>query len=208
MILRSRGEEGQVYPALLLAIVGGFAIAVSFLGLQNLLDQTGRADTASDSAALAAAKEHKREFIFLGGLDVEPTTKMSLFLTRLTSMGQGTLSMPRAQGFAQSNGAAVINVRYYPFNFLQRQWKYTITTKQDDTVEGGDATARSESSASAVLKVTDGLCVGAGPGVEIGGTCMDLVSWTTSCGPLVQTKPPYCFFNLADQLTYEIRLVA
>lgn len=167
---RRRDEEGQVTPALLIAVIGGFALAVAFVSLQNLLDQSGRAATASDAAALAAGAGHRDaiEDLFVGD------SGLHLGLIR-QMLEEGTLQPAviaradqQAREYADANGAEVRSVTYDGFDLGQRQWEYTVLTKQRDTVEGGTTSARSESRSRVAVRVTAGLC---GGGLVVGGDC-------------------------------------
>jgi hypothetical protein len=165
-----RDEEGQVTPALLIAVIGGFALAVAFVSLQNLLDQSGRAATASDAAALAAGAGHRDaiEDVFAGN------SGLHLGLIR-QMLEEGSLdptiaarAEQEAREYADANGAEVRTVTYDGFDLGERQWEYTVLTKQRDTVEGGTTSARSESRSRVAVRVTAGLC---GGGLIIGGDC-------------------------------------
>lgn len=165
-----RDEEGQVTPALLIAVIGGFALAVAFVSLQNLLDQSGRAATASDAAALAAGAGHRSAFedVFAGN--------SGLHLGLIRQMLEGGAPEPailaraeqEAREYADANGAEVRSVTYDGFDLGERQWEYTVLTKQRDTVEGGTTTARSESRSRVAVRVTAGMCPG---GLVVGGDC-------------------------------------
>lgn len=207
MRLRSRREEGQVYPALLLAVIGGFAIAVSFIPLQNLFDQTGRADTAGDSAALAAAKAHKEAFLDLELTNSNNTlTNLDEFLAHLLTPQDG-LAFSAAQELADANGANALSATTLGYDPFRRGWVYEVITEQDDTVKGGDASANSKSRVKAIA-YADGLCLEVGPGVEILGKCHDVPTWTAICTPWPNYKPPdYCTLPLTDHLTWHIKLV-
>ena len=165
-----RDEEGQVTPALLIAVIGGFALAVAFVSLQNLLDQSGRAATASDAAALAAGAGHRDAFedVFAGN------SGLHLGLLR-QMLEEGSLqpaiiarAEQEAREYADANGAEVRTVTYDGFDLGQRQWEYTVLTQQRDTVEGGTTTARSESRSRVAVRVTAGMC---GGGLVVGGDC-------------------------------------
>lgn len=211
MRLRSRREEGQVYPALLLAVIGGFAIAVTFIPLQNLLDQTGRADTAADSAALAAAKSHRdvwKRVPFEGGT---PSTRLILWIEKLRA--SGSMASLEAEKLASANGADVVNFRpdTYRFDFVKKRAAYEVTTMQKDTVEGGDASVRSQSRAVAEATVTNGhvLCgTNADPGVMLLGFCYQISVWPELC---IETpnNPNLTTFCVAKfpELEWDIRLV-
>lgn len=210
MRIRSRREEGQVYPALLLAVIGGFAIAVSFIPLQNLLDQTGRADTAADAAALAAAKGHEKDFMFYASKLPDSPAKVALFLAMLSN------HMARAQieagKLAESNGATVDQLTSRPFDLARGKKIYTVITRQQDTVKGGSASANSKSRASAAAEVHEGLCFSAtGYGVDITGPgCKSAFDWTYECTPTpVNTPPPYCYagIDFTLKLKWKIYLV-
>lgn len=207
MRIRSRREEGQVYPALLLAVIGGFAIAVSFIPSQNLLDQTGRADTASDSAALAAVKAHKEAFLDLELTNTHNTlTNLEEFLAHLLTPQDG-LAFAAAQDLASANGAHALSATTLGYDPVRRGWVYEVITEQDDTVEGGDAAVNSKSRAKAIA-YADGLCLGAGPGVWIAGICHDTVVWLGICTPYPGYTPPlYCTSDLTKYLTWHIKLV-
>ncbi len=162
-------EEGQVTPALLTAVIGGFALAVAFVSLQGVLDQSGRAASASDAAALAVGQEHERALfaIFDGN--------QGNHLGQLVDLLDGT-GTPRAQVVAQeyasANGADAVSVSFDGFDLGARRWEYTVTTRQQDTVSGGDVSARSESESRVAVEVTSGLCSpGNGIGLYVNGVC-------------------------------------
>ncbi len=67
-----------------------------------------------------------------------------------------------------ANGAEVRTVTYDGFDLGERQWEYTVLTKQRDTVEGGTTSARSESRSRVAVRITAGMC---GGGLIIGGDC-------------------------------------
>lgn len=208
MRIRSRREEGQVYPALLLAVIGGFAIAVSFVPLQNLLDQTGRADTASDSAALAAAKAHKTNFELKVQALPDSPAKVATFFIYLSSYDG--LAYARANELAGANGATAPVVTGGMYNPATQQVRYTAITRQNDTVTGGDASANSKSRATAAAELTAGICAG-GLSVNILGVgCRDAATWTVECTPTpVYTPPPYCYagIDFTALLEWNIHLV-
>ena len=156
---RSRDEEGQVYPALLIAIIGGFAIAVAFLGLQNLLDQNGRAASASDAAALGVGTAFRDDTV--GQLSGYGD------LTDLLSFLKGAGSWPgaddAAQQFAGANGASVDgSVQFEGFDADQGRWVFKVRTEQKDTVKSADSSSKSPSSSTVAVTVS-GLCDGAHP---------------------------------------------
>ena len=167
---RRRDEEGQVTPALLIAVIGGFAIAVAFVSLQNLLDQTGRAATASDAAALGAGTGHRDALsdVFAGNSGLH----LGVLKQLLEGGSPGPLVLARAEQeareYADANGAELKSLTFDAFDVGSRQWEYTALTKQDDTVEGGNSEARSESRSRVAVRVTGGVCTG---GLILGGGC-------------------------------------
>lgn len=165
-----RGEEGQVTPALLIAVIGGFALAVAFASLQNLLDQSGRAATASDAAALAAGAGHRDaiEELLAGNSGLHLGQVRNLLEGGALDPAIAARAEQEAREFADANGAEVRTVTYDGFDFGARQWEYTVLTKQRDTVEGGTTSARSESRSRVAVRVTAGVC---GGGLIIGGDC-------------------------------------
>lgn len=171
---RRRAEEGQVYPALLLAICGGLALAVLFVVIQNLLDQTGRSDTAADSAALAAAREHRDEFTGSLGAGGAAVKSLLGFLSGESSWGQAPGARDAAEEYAKANGATVTDFRFEGFDLSERRWTYFVETQQKDEVEnadGGDG-AQTKSTALASVTLAGGLCDG-GLGIEgPGGECL------------------------------------
>lgn len=208
MRIRSRREEGQAYPALLLAVIGGFAIAVSFVPLQNLLDQTGRADTASDSAALAAAKAHKTNFELKVKVLPDGPQKIATFFIHLGMYDP--LAQARATQLASANGATAV-VTGGNYNPVTQQVRYTAITRQNDTVKGGDTSANSKSRATAAAELTAGLCMG-GLGVEVPGwQCENAASWILLCTPTPVYTPPVhpCYegIDLTLNLEWDIHLV-
>lgn len=213
MRIRSRREEGQVYPALLLAVIGGFAIAVSFIPLQNLLDQTGRADSAADSAALAAAEAHRDQYKIEKGLPSTPITRLTVWLNAIRK-GKGFIAQGAAQNLATANGADLESFRY---RFQGRPGRYravyTVVTRQQDTVKGGDATANSRSRATAIAEISNsvgGEVCGVFPflGVDFGdGQCHVELEWTTRCIPSTTPPPPeWCAFPL-PKIEWKVHLI-
>jgi hypothetical protein len=165
-----RDEEGQVTPALLIAVIGGFALAVAFVSLQNLLDQSGRAATASDAAALAAGAGHRDavEDVFAGNSGLHLGLIRQMLEEGSLDPAIAARAEQEAREYADANGAEVRTVTYDGFDLGERQWEYTVLTKQRDTVEGGTTSARSESRSRVAVRVTAGLC---GGGLIIGGDC-------------------------------------
>jgi hypothetical protein len=181
MIRRRRDEEGQVYPALLLAVIGGFAIAVAFVALQFGLDQTGRAASASDAAALAVGREHRESVVDLFG------DNNGLHLGQLTSFLSGAGPVPGANDvaddYAEANGADLVgDVEYRGFDLSAVQWEYEVTTEQLDTVEGADEELQSRSTSRVAVRITSGLCPGLA-GVMHGGDCLSPTEYTAGCVP-------------------------
>ena len=235
MALRPRGrtEEGQVYPALLLAVIGGFAIALAFLGLQNLLDQTGRAASASDAAALAVGKAHRDDVV--RSFAADPQGRLVRFLDFLRTTGPAPAANQVAGDFAAANGAQVTGVRYDGFRVGQREWVYEMSTRQLDTVEGGSRTARSRSTSRVAVTITGGLCRDL-RGIQVGSTCVDADRYGEDCTAPAPPPPPppppspepgdrpapsapptadpppfraqgYCSTSLEDLLQWQIHLV-
>jgi hypothetical protein len=170
LVRRRRSEEGQVTPALLIAVIGGFAVAVAFVSLQNLLDQSGRAATASDAAALAAGAGHRDALadVFAGNSGLHLGVLKSLLGGGAPDPMVLARAEQQAREYADANGAQTLNVAYDGFDVGRRQWEYTVLTKQQDTVEGGTGTARSESRSRAAVQITAGVCPG---GLILGGDC-------------------------------------
>lgn len=223
-----RGEEGQVYPALLIAIIGGFAIAVAFLGLQNLLDQNGRAASASDAGALGVGKAFRDDVQSqLTGL-----SGITDLLSLLQNAGQWPGANQAASQFAVANGASLKgDVQYDGFDLTQYRWVFEVTTRQNDTVKGGNRTANSESTSKVAVTVT-GLCEGA-TGILVGGSCKTPADFLKDCVAPTPTptptptgtptpKPtetptptptptftpkPFCGANPADLLGWHIKLI-
>lgn len=182
-----RGEEGQVTPALLLAIIGGFAIAVAFVSLQNLLDQTGRASTASDAAALAAGTGHRQAVTdFFDGNN-------GLHLGQLAQVLEGgavpdaqALAEQEARDYADANGADVLSVTYDRFDLGKRQWEYTVVTRQQDEVKGGTSTAHTHSRSRVAVRIASGVCPG---GLIVGGGCRPFDLLEQLCGNELAPPP-------------------
>lgn len=167
---RTRQEEGQVTPALLLAVIGGFALAVAFVSLQNLVDQAGRSDTAADAAALAAGKAHGDAIFTV--FDGNSGLHLGVLRHLLEGGPVPDVVVARAEqaarDYADANGADVLDVRYDGFDLGARQWEYTVETKQQDPVEGAGKVARTESRSRVAVRVTGGVCSG---GLVVGGDC-------------------------------------
>lgn len=226
-----RTEEGQVYPALLLAVIGGFAIALAFLGLQNLLDQTGRAASASDAAALAVGKAHRENVV--NAFAADPQGRLGGFLDFLQSTGPAPAAGQVAREFATANGAQVVGMKYDGFRVSQREWVYEMSTQQLDTVEGGTRTARSRSRSKVAVTITGGLCQDLS-GIQVDGTCVDADRYLEDCTAPAPPPPPppsprpgdppapseapsadpptfqaqgYCSTSLEDLLQWQIHLV-
>jgi hypothetical protein len=190
MVLRRlrRTEEGQVYPALLLAVIGGFAIALAFIGLQNLVDQTGRAASASDAAALAVGQAH-RDTVF-ESLAGDPGAYLGSLLAFLQGVGPAPAADQVAGEYAAANGAGVEGlVRYDGFDAGRREWVYEVSTQQDDTIESGSSSARSESTSRVAVEITGGLCPGF-RGIEVGSTCVDARRYAEDCVAPPPPPPP------------------
>lgn len=167
--LVSHREEGQVTPALLLAVIGGFAIAVAFVSLQNLLDQTGRASTASDAAALAAGKGQVEAVtdIFDGNNGLHLGELANILQGGAVPLGPANAEQ-NARDYADANGADVESVTYDGFDIGKQQWEYTVVTRQQDAVEGGTSTAHTKSRSRVAVRVAGGVCAG---GLVLGGDC-------------------------------------
>jgi hypothetical protein len=173
--------EGQVSPARLLAVIGGFAIAVAFVALQFGLDQTGRAASASDAAALAVGREHRESVVDLFGDD------NGLHLGQLSSFLSGAGPVPGANDvaddYAEANGADLVgDVDYRGFDLSALQWEYQVTTEQLDTVQGADEDLQSRSTSRVAVRITEGLCPGLA-GVMYGGDCLTPAEYTAGCVP-------------------------
>lgn len=190
MVLRRlrRTEEGQVYPALLLAVIGGFAIALSFVGLQNLVDQTGRAASASDAAALAVGQAHRDNVV--QALAGDPAAHLGQLLSFLQTVGAAPAADQVAGQYAAANGAEVEGqVRYVGFDTGRREWVYEVSTLQSDTVEGGTGSTRSESASRVAVAITGGLCPDF-RGIEVDGTCIDAQKYGEDCVAPPPPPPP------------------
>lgn len=175
---RTLTEEGQVTPALLLAVIGGFALAVAFVSLQFLSDQTGRAATASDAAALAVGAEHKTELETLLGGGGQNSLDA---LQNVLQQGPALRVDEVARQYAAANGAELARpVVYNGFDLGKRQWEYTVTTRQRDKVKGGTSTAQSESTSHVAVQITSGLCTDP-VGLVVNGTCAALPDLLKVC---------------------------
>ena len=185
---RRAGEEGQVTPALLAAVLGGFALAVAFVALQDVLDQSGRAASASDAAALAVGQEHQRALLE----PFEGNSGNHLGQLRRLLDGTGT---PRAadvaQDYAEANGADAVAVAFDGFDPGHRRWEYTVTTRQRDTVRGGESTARSESRSTVAVEVVAGLCTPPGSvGLIVRSRCVGVDDLVALCDLELDPPPP------------------
>lgn len=185
-----RGEEGQVYPALLLAVIGSFAIAVAFLGLQNVLDQGSRAASASDAAALAVGTGFRDQTLESIGLLGDPT--LGGVLSLLRNQGDWPGANEVAERYASANGASLEGpVQYDGFDLGRARWTFEVTTRQSDAVKGGDRTAHSKSTSKVAVELTS-LCTGAagGLGLVVGGSCIGPQEWAEGCTAPEPPEPP------------------
>ena len=203
-----REEEGQVTPALLLAVLGSFALVMLFVALPRLLDQTERADTASDSAAIAASRAHKEWFMMMGKAQIG--NPIANFPNVMSLLARGLAPTAYAEGlsFARSNGATLAQLNADPYDMFRKRWVIHARAKQLDTIKGGNTTANSERDARAELRAVSGLCLKAGPGVEVNGQCKDTADYTLECIPEPPKMPmPWCYQDLTADMKWEIRLV-
>lgn len=185
---RRRDEEGQVYPALLLAVLGALALAVLFVVLQNLLDQTGRSDTAADAAALAAAEQHREQ---LTGVVTGEGLSLDTILGIIKGgFGEAPGAADAAEEYAQANGATVVDFRFEGSDLGEQSWTYYVKTQQNDGVEdaSGNST-RTTSVARAKVSLEGGLCDG-GTGILADGKCVDAATFLLDCVEPEPDPPP------------------
>lgn len=217
-------ERGQVAPALVAALVGGLAIALVVITLGRGLDQTARAVTASDAAALAVAKEHQRQFVNSFGVDGGPLADLPAYLN---SWGPVSGAERDAADYADANGADVQGqVDFEGYDAGEQRWVYGVRTKQRDPVSD-DSDKRAENVSKAEVKITEGLCAG-GTGIDYNGTCVTAQVYEDGCeieepppppppdpsaSPTETPEPPdppepaaFCDVNLAESLEWKIRL--
>lgn len=182
-------EEGQVYPALLLAIIGGLAIALGFIGLQNLMDQGGRANSASDAAALAVGSQFRDDALTSLGV-AGPGNHLGELLGTLDSLMNNGGSWPGADAvageYARANGAQLDgDVEYQGFDPQAHRWVWRVVTEQLDTVHGGTESARSRSASRVAVDLAGALCQG---GLVLNGSCVTPGQWAKDC--LAPPPPP------------------
>jgi hypothetical protein len=180
----AKREEGQVYPALLLAVIGGMAIAVAFLSLQNLLDQGDRADSASDAAALGVGQGFRDDLVGqLTGLGLPG------LLALVQNRGDWPGAHQIAQQYADANGADLVGgVQYQGFDANRLRWVFEVETEQKDTVEGGDSGARSHSTSRVAIDLL-GLCDWPN-GIRVDGQCVSITEWASGCTSPTPTPTP------------------
>ncbi len=150
----TRREDGQVLPALLLAVVFGvFLTAVLFI-VGGAGDQSARAGTASDAAALAAGDEAATELrTFLSG---DPGVHLGQVAT-----GAGldpTSLQSSASTYARANGADEQSTAVTGFSPSTFEWQIEVTVKARDVVRDNLHTAVQGTSTSRVSVRLDGLC--------------------------------------------------
>ena len=171
----NRREEGQVTPALLVAVSGALALAVGLISLQVLSDQTGRADTASDAAALAVGREHQEAILSI--FDGNSGLHLGQLANLILSPGETVNADEVAEEFAAANGATAEDVDLTGFDPSSTlpEWRYAVTTQQADEIEGGGKTVQIESTSTVEVRITSGLCRPkddeGGLGLELEGGC-------------------------------------
>jgi len=148
-------EDGQVTPALLMAVIGAFALAVIFVVIARGEDQGGRSDTAADAAALAIGREYQRHT----GTFLAPMIETKL---PVLAAYQPITAAAAAQQYADANGARVVAARYEGFDPLTLEWRYWVKVEQQDTIEGGGRSHEpTTSTATVAVKAVGGLCTSA-----------------------------------------------
>ena len=75
---------------------------------------------------------------------------------------------------------------YDDFDFGERQWEFTVVTRQQDEVEGGTSTAHTKSRSRIAVRITGGVC---GGGLIIGGECRPFDLLEQICGLSLEPEP-------------------
>ncbi|MFT4288468.1 hypothetical protein [Nocardioides sp.] len=183
---RSRGERGQVTPALLAAVLGAFAIMVGMFTLARGSEQSARSDTAADAAALAAAKQWHVEALAL--LQASAGTPALAAAVGSLNFFQPVGGYATAAEFAGANGGDLEGYQWLPAGGGLK-WVVQATVRQrDNLVDRGDLNSRSTSRVR--VEATGGLCWAGSLGFELNdGSCGDVASLAIVCIPPTPTTP-------------------
>lgn len=177
----TRQENGQVTPALLLAVIGAFALVTMFFVVAQSQEQSSRSDTAADAAALGAGREFERElgaFLSEGDLFAQILNADSFFPEAAADAA--------AQQYAEANGAEVTDTDNEGFDLRELEWRYSVEVKQLDKLEYQGEDETSESRATVAVKIINGLCFSAdedAPGFMIDGQCVGPTELQEICAP-------------------------
>jgi hypothetical protein len=176
-----RQQEGQVMPALLLAVVITTFAAVLLFTVGEAADQSSRAETASDAAALGAAQTFARDV---------PGQVVASFVQGL-GLAQACAAVPgqeaAARDYTRANGSDLVGFRCEPEGGAH--WRFTAQTRARDTVRDSNSgrVVRSESRSAAELELT-GIC-GSGTGIDFSGGCLTFELFELLCAPEPTASP-------------------
>jgi hypothetical protein len=178
-------EEGQVAPALLLAVLLTFAAALALFAVGRVGDQSARTDSAADAAALAVGREFSEraaDTILAGG---------GLNLGNLGAFSTAGLDA-RAAEYARGNGSDLTALRFLGYSGLG-DWRFEVETRASDEVVDEMLSRRSfrSEARSAVSVRFTGLCGGAGGvGLDMYGGCLTPDLLAQLCAPPPPPPPP------------------
>jgi len=185
-------------PALLVAVLGAFAIAVAFFAVANGEEQSARADTAADAAALDAVEAWHDEALalLLTGADATQASGTPAGLVGvLTAIGlfQPGSGYARASSFARANGADLRGLRWVP-DRSPVTWTVEATVEQRDPVsaEKGGPERNARSTSRAQVRMLRGLCLsGTGVGITLRtGVCADSTMLLATCTRFLPNGTP------------------
>ncbi|MFF2652094.1 pilus assembly protein TadG-related protein [Streptomyces sp. NPDC058045] len=129
MRLRQHGDSGQAFPIYITVVAGLLFLAFAYLAVGQAAATKNGAQTAADSAALAAAQDQRDQ---LAGVWLKNILDPSLWESILDGTTTGlNPSCWRAQQFAARNGAHLDN------GYCDKGWwplSYTVKVKTDKPV--------------------------------------------------------------------------
>lgn len=185
---RHDDERGSLHvmtiPAAV-AFVTGAVLVVTMIG--SATDDRRRSGTAADAAALAAAQEWDEHLGILGGLHLGAGDAAGFWglLDAPPLTGEARVRMEEAaQEYAERNGAELTALR-----LDGSRLQVTVEVRHTDEVPVAEV--RSGASATARVRLTGGLCLGAGGlGWRVDGECVTEVPDPVVVGDLPEVGDP------------------
>ncbi len=165
-------DEGQVVPALILAVVAALACAVLLFTVGEAADQSSRTETAADAAALAVGEA----FVDFAEGEVVGVGSGPSFvrLTHISSLGRDFVASGEADraasDYARANGSQVVGMVEMTVDD-HGEWVFQVETRSIDVVQGSGGVSAQSSARSRVRVTMNGLCAG-GNGVLAMGGCL------------------------------------